>query len=145
MESLAPEGMWIGRSISLCYPGVVVLLGKNVPHGWSQTRPSLCPQPGDPGEELDTDPAQRLCVILTAAITGQCSYGQQAKPPTSTCVGQSRVISLENEITLLSCPRCKLMVLYSFFSSSPDSDGAETRFAPCCSFCRFFFIIIIFH
>lgn len=109
--------MRIGRSISLCVccPGAAVVLGRNVPHGHC----SPCPQPRDAGEELDTDPAQRLCVTLTVAIAGQCSWEQQAKPPTSTCVGQSCVVSFVNEITLLSCPRCKLMVLYSFFSPLP--------------------------
>lgn len=108
--------MWIGRSISLCVccPGVAVVLGRNVPHGCRSSA-----APGCRGRAGHRPSSETLCVTLTVAITGQCSWEQQAKPPTSTCVGQSCVVSLVNEITLSSCPRCKLMVLYSFFSPLP--------------------------
>lgn len=136
IKGLAPDGMRIGRSVSLCstLPGHSQLSRKEC-----ASRPVLGTAVGLRVHVLGTQgKSWRQIQLRDSVCYAPCGWtllssapkdtGHDSEPPVCICVGQSCVASLVNEITLLSCPTCDWMVPYSFFLLSLNSDGAETRF-----------------
>lgn len=151
MKGLAPDGMRIGRRVSLCstLPG--------------HSHPSR--------KECASRPVSRTAVGLR--VHGAETRGKswtQVQLGGSVCsarCGRYRPTLLRTRGMLPSLPCAHLCwtelccflsewnhpfitsyvrVNGSLFFPSPpplNSDGAETRFAPCCSFCSFFLIIFL--